>query len=205
MNRLVVLFIVALFSVINNSCNKVNNHSDSFSENIVEKEVHMSFKNIEMNTPIDSFCLKLESEGYKIIAECNEGVIMEGYFMEEKSNILIYGLPPQGVVSGVQVLLDIDNFTPTWASLEKKYYEYRKLLNEKYGSGECEEKFVHPYFNGCGDEIKAIKDGKCLYQSLFKAEGGCITLSFHELGLLSINYEDSINKKEVDKLKSAQL
>lgn len=155
---------------------------------------HLSFKEIEIDGDIQSFCSKLETVGFifdDYFDDRHNIALLKGSFAaRDNCDICVYNSEYINKIWKVVIFLPI---CQDWFSLKADYLYFKKIYSKKYGVPESFEFFMHPYFDGDGKEIKAIENGKFGYSSFWTVPTGTISLLISEFKQINIGYEDKIN------------
>ena len=105
---------------------------------------HLTFKGIEIDGACSEFVAKLEKEGYTVILQNGDAVILSGKFAGEEVNVVVPSSPGE-IVWKVAVFFEE---TDSWMKLKYDYDNFKKALTEKYGEGKSYEFFKAPYYEG---------------------------------------------------------
>ncbi|MBQ2414720.1 MAG: hypothetical protein II315_07355 [Rikenellaceae bacterium] len=164
---------------------------------VVQAQEHMTFKGIPMDCDMDTFASQLEEKGYikipfstKYIGDTM--IVLVGKFAGvDKCFIAIQGTPISKIVWRVGVLFPIED---SWDTLKRCYESLKESYTAKYGKPDSFEYFQKPYYEGCGEELRAVELGKSNYSSYFfvKPKGG-IVLTIEKNKQIVVSYEDDIN------------
>ena len=98
--------------------------------------------------------------------------------------------------------------TSSWSSSKSMYFRYREIFIKKYGEPNSDHSFFStPYEEGDGNEMLALNNKKCTYQSSFYDEDGngfLIKLASYQYGIAQVvlKYENKIASQIDDKEKS---
>lgn len=156
---------------------------------------HFKFNGVPIDGKADEFVGKLKNKGFKTIPHIDG--IMEGEFAGQSVQLFIFSTKKTNTVWKVVAVLKKQN---TWDSLKSQYLKYKDLYSIKYGKSNDEaEFFSYPYYEGCGKELQALRNGKGVYRTVFKLESGVIIVGLSEFEAVSLEYEDIINSKLVKK------
>ena len=155
------------------------------------KEKHFSFKDIPINGSIKQFVKELKKQDFKLDDITDVDAVLTGRFTGELVQLLVQG--NKETVASVSVIFPERD---SWKDAKAKYSYVKANLIEKYGQPKLvTEKFDEPYIEGSGDEIKALKEGKCTYQSNFSTDtgNGIIRIKIHSDMSVMLVYVDTIN------------
>lgn len=142
----------------------IKNHSDP-SNNYNR----LRFKGVELGHDLASTVIELEKIGFVLAPNFTERMaFLSGPFAYEKNCTLLVFESDNHRVEKISVSGDI---TSSWFVLKNKYLKYKKALSNKYGEPSVIEEFEPPFYEGRGNEIEALEEGKCLYTSTFQVEG----------------------------------
>ena len=86
----------------------------------------------------------------------------------------------------------------SWEALDMNIDYSIRILEQKFGKDEGEYKFMDPYFSGCGEELKAIKEDKLLTDLFFSGAKGEVILTVNNNCSLYYTYYDYQNRKLTD-------
>lgn len=160
---------------------------------------HMTFKGISMDCDIDTFVAKLENGGLLKSDEHKYkfSTLLTGHFAnEDNCNIYVMYTPQSKLV--FKIVVQFPRKT-SWSSLKDQYNRLKIAYSVKYGEPESFEFFKHPYQEGDGKELEAVKLDKCTYSSFYNTPAGIIAIQLFKGQIVAI-YEDSINleKKQIE-------
>lgn len=117
----------------------------------------------------------LTNAGFRRKAIFDESVIFSGTFGGVRDTLFSIFINNNGTIK--QVFISIP-MVEEWSAIRKEYLFFRRLLHRitlfRIDSQKC---FTHPYKEGAGDEIEAIKSGSCHYSSLYRCRKRLIGLS----------------------------
>jgi hypothetical protein len=146
------------------------------------------FDGIQISGDFNSTLEKFKSKGY--IAEDTSvyGAILNFKNME----VYLFKTPKTNKVYKAVVYLSEKN---NWADLKSEFIEYTTLFNNRYGGKTQEsEYFKSPYYDGSGDEIKAVKNEKCKYWSYWASvKGANYYIGISRYSKIKIVYENNAN------------
>lgn len=168
-----------------------------------QAQEHMTFKGVSMGCDITTFVSQLESKGFTVDYEADNGVILTGDFAG-KSSCKVYVLPTKQSKMVWKVAVKFPEQS-SWYSIRSEYRTFKDSYTEKYGKPESYEFFSSPYEDGDGYEMTAIAVEKCNYVSFFTTDIGFITLEIHKDKCVQVSYEDSINSAIKSKEKEASV
>lgn len=76
-----------------------------------------------------------------------------------------------------------------WSILQDEYFKYKQVFAETYGKPESEEeRFYRSYRLGDGNEMMALKEGSCIYSTIFSNKKGCIEVRIGNRGDIRFIY-----------------
>lgn len=160
---------------------------------------HLMFRGIPIEGNVTTFIQKCsQSFDYIVSSWLTNSVVMKGSFGGETNcNIFVYYTPISKEV--YTVAISFSNGT-NWNQLEQTYFKYKGVLQKKY-SVTCyhSEYFDYLYELGDGDEMLALRRGKCHYKSIFETENGSILVmitNLDENGNIAIAYRDLVNAQK---------
>jgi hypothetical protein len=170
----------------------------------------MMFNNIQLGGPYYNFKLELQKKGFDYHSDSEkeaENIFSyTGKFIDKDVELGVMVTPKTKIVWKVNVELPVSN---TWTSLKSDFFDLQKKMTQKYGSAyNGHAIFLAPSYEGDGNELLAIFQDKCSYDSYWKTENGFIVIKIisHAEGtaLINISYEDkkasAINTAEKDKI-----
>ena len=156
---------------------------------------HLTFREIPIDGSIKNFAKQLEKQKFKIEDITDVDAVLTVRFTGELVKLLVKGR--KETVGNVRVIF---SERTNWIESKTKYNYVKKSLTEKYGEPKrVIEEFIEPFKDGSGDEIKALKEGKCKYRSDFvtNSKNGILTLEINADLSVSILYVDSANYKKL--------
>ena len=163
MNKIIIFFIVTLFSV-----------------NVKSQSQHLKFKEIPINGNLSEFITKMKVEGFVLKEVEGNIAIMSGLFVGKKSDIYIVASPKSKTVWKVSVNLPDES---TWYSLKSSYNTFKSQFSKKYGDPtESYEFFSKPYYEGDSYEMQALSLEKCNYYSYWENDLGIISIELSKIG-----------------------
>jgi hypothetical protein len=170
----------------------------------------MTFNNIELGVPHQSFKIKLQEKDFKYRynpeSETENIYSYTGKFIGKDVNLKVLVTPTTKIVWKVNAELPESN---SWDTLKTEFLDLCKKMSQKYGyPAKTRAVFTSPYSEGDGNELLAISQGKCTYFYNWKTENGFIVIEIisYEQGkaLINISYEDknakAIYSEEKDKI-----
>jgi hypothetical protein len=157
-------------------------------------EEHLTFKGVPINDTLDVFVGRLNDVGFTEVSVDKEEAVMEGPFCGKQCKTIITASVRSNVVYSASVYVEKSN---EWITIKAAYYKYKLLLAQKYGNGESVECFLYPFYEGGGNEGKALRDKKCHYMTSFHVPKGeiSIVLEWREEFALVISYKDRVNRE----------
>lgn len=158
---------------------------------------HLKFRDIDIDGHITEFISKLEKLGYSIQVNSDDTVMLKGSFIGRECDIFVQFSSKTKIVYGVMIHLPIEK---SWYSFKREYQSVKEKVIQKYGKPRAIiESFKKPYYDGSGCEIQALKNGECVYLSVWDVKNGSIVLQIIAAGYLYIGYWDSSNKEVYEK------
>ena len=161
------------------------------------QSTHMTFKGIEIDGTRSEFSAKLVQDGFNILSQNEDAVILIGKFAGEDVTVAVLSTQ-DGTVWKVGVFFEE---TDSWMKLKYDYENFKKALTNKYGKGRSYEFFKEPYYEGDGYEMAALKMEKCVYSTFYDTENGSISLELSKFKHVTITYEDKINTEKKNQKK----
>lgn len=133
---------------------------------------HLSFKGLPIDGHYKTFAQQLIQKGFSPAMEDNAGIFLRGTFMGEPG-VTVLVRPNHSTLSAVSVIAMIDA-GDSWPGIEQKYYDVVSTYMKKYGRpSHHNEKFTTDVYTD-NDRKKAIKDGQCVYNSIWELNEGVI-------------------------------
>lgn len=133
---------------------------------------HLNFENIPISGSASKFIKKLKGKGYKNAIKDDYICLNDGVF--QNSIVRIMGDEERDHVYGICVFLPSSN---VWDTLSDDYDHWKTYLIQLYGvPTEDNAEFTTSNSKTPQEKIQALKDGLCSYRTMFKNEGGMITL-----------------------------
>ena len=159
---------------------------------------HIAFRGTPLDRTVGEYATALSQQGYTMQRQQGNLAVMTGDFAGQKATLYVAGSKRSHKVWKVRVALQP---TPSWSELKSRYEEMKEAFTEKYGVPDLAyEFFSRPYRDGDGQEMAALRNGKCTYLCTFSVPGGTVWMKMERQGTLSINYEDAahtaLNKEE---------
>ena len=152
---------------------------------------HLTFRNLPIDGPVESFVQKLENLGYTTVHCGEDGAVLEGEFVTEECSVVLLLTHTSKLVYCVNVRLPKEQ---SWFTIRREYKELKTQFNSKYGKGVSYEYFIDPYYEGDGYEMQALRHGKCKYFTKWNVDDGTIILYLETEERISIAYVDKINE-----------
>lgn len=164
----------------------------AFSQN------HMDFKGVQMDGALEDFVKEMEKQGLKYISYKSSPryAIMKGRFLEFNCEIAISATPHSDKV--YMITATTEPFDTSWDALNLNMDYSIRILEQKYGVYDGDYKFLEPYYSGCGDEIKAIKENMLLADLFFSNSNGEVILTINNNCSLYYTYYDFKNRNLAD-------
>lgn len=157
-------------------------------------EEHFKFQGIPIDGNIHNFVGKMKQLGYEEISRENfngeECVYMLGKFTGKDAALYIWYTAKTKTVYLVDVYLE---HAENWQYLKKAYFAYKQYLQSKYGKGESYEYFEAPYKEGDGKELKALREEKCIYTTLFYFSNGAASVDIFPNFEIRLQFADAVN------------
>ena len=169
---------------------------------------HLTFKGLPIDGSKQEFLEKLKRQGYSRVFNVEDDVL-SGSFTGRDCYILVASTPITNTVWKAAVLFE--STYDTWSLIKTTYDCLIDVYRLKYGGPALEQKdFIHPWKEGDGNELIALKSDKCVYKTFFlqKKEGvliGCIIISMTTNCQILIEYEDTINSALLTKEKADEI
>ena len=201
-----------------------------FTTSLFSQEI-IQFKGIDIDGNLDDFAKSLSKIGFEYYFEDNEVVVevivveevgedevieeevgkevndnnfihMNGKFVNEFCDLVLSGSKKTKTIW--QVCVFLPEFED-WASISTNYFKLKKAYTLKYGEPIIAKESFDDLFAGTeGNEMLALKLGKCNYRSYWQHNNGTITLRITDPNYIMIAYENSDNveiaKKEEEEL-----
>lgn len=161
---------------------------------------HLNFKGVPIDGTLGEFVSKMESAGFKYLAEQDGIVILQGDFAGFKGcTIVVATLKSTNIVNTIGVMFSEQN---DWASLENSYGHLKSMLTEKYGEPlECVEKFQGYDPQTDSQKLNKLKFDECTWYTTYSTPKGDIQLSIDNQSVMScfvaLRYFDRINTEAV--------
>lgn len=135
---------------------------------------HLTFMGIPINGTLHEFSLKLTSKGLLYTESTGDAALFQGNFAGIHDCTI-------GVYSNNNVVNSVAVSSPKydeWTSLETGYQILKLGLTEKYGDPiSCTEEFQTYGHPNNTRKMRLAKTGNMTYNSLFRTDKGCISLS----------------------------
>ena len=163
---------------------------------ICTAQSHLNFMGIPMTGHIFDFSEKLKEKGFSITSTEANVVFMKGKFTDKPVDIGISSSPITNGVCRIMVFFEPND---CWSTLKKEYTDLKRMYELKYTLDKEYHFFIHPYNEGDGYEMQAVRTDKCRYASFFNATFGNIHLEISKLGRIVVVYEDSDNTEKEQK------
>lgn len=163
---------------------------------------HMTFKGIPIDGDLNSFVDKLEELGFSLDREFDDTVLTGEFAGKSDCKIIICSTKLTNTVCQVGVAFPDQT---SWIALKIEYDELLRLFTQKYGKPyQSQRYFDKPFYDGCGNEVRAVDNLKCHWSDLFSTDQGRITLTLSPgsrvgYGCVVIFYHDKINMLLNDK------
>jgi hypothetical protein len=162
----------------------------------MESEVsqkHFTFKEIEIDGDLQSFCDKLVAIGYSFeyFTDDHQSAVLTGSFAG-KDYCEIHVINSKLIDKVWKVLVYVPS-RANWSLLKQDYEFFKSVCQKKYGKPDSYEFFQHPYVEGGGKELKALENEMCTFSSFWIMKSGSITVEIQSFMQVSISYEDAIN------------
>lgn len=155
-----------------------------------DTDSRMTFRGVPICGHIDTVRQKLESLGYTFIEYLPNGIVLRGEFAGKTGcEICIIG---SAITHEAWKILVCFPEQESWYMLKKEYFQYKQILVDKYGKPDEYEYFEYPYQDGDGEELTALHNNKCSFQSFFKTDKGYITITIKSTDYILLDYEDNI-------------
>ncbi len=148
-----------------------------YSQLVYDDNPHLMFNNIPMNGTLAEFTEKLVKQGFTITSKSDNSIDLDGKMFNTECKLIVTGTEKSKTVYAIEV-----NFKPceiSWQTLKKKYTDFKKIFQTKYGVGDSYESFKEPYKEGDGNELIALMECMCLHSTYWKSNLGEIRLSIH--------------------------
>ncbi|MGN0222659.1 MAG: hypothetical protein ACI4AM_01395 [Muribaculaceae bacterium] len=152
----------------------------------------ISFMGISMDYKIDAFCQKLVSSyGFSIIKQEPDLYQLQGTYMGiPKCTVNVASHSNGGKVAAVIVTFPEQK---SWAKLKQQYEDvYRRFrINPQYQFMESSTTFESPYYEGCSNELDAVREGKCKYYTILSKGDNVLLLAIDTNQTVNVFYVDS--------------
>lgn len=160
---------------------------------------HMDFNGIAMDGPLKTFVNKMEDNGFQYIPYKSSPryAIMKGRFLEYICEIAISATPNTDKV--YMITATTQPFDESWDALNLNIDYSIRFFEQKYGNYEGDFKFLEPYFDGCGNEIEAIKNDKLITDLFFTSKNGEVILTINNNCTIYYTFYDKLNRDLADK------
>jgi hypothetical protein len=192
-----VLFMTTVTVAQENINSKIENDSikeiSAFNDN--QNSTHLTFREIPIDGSIKNFAKQLEKQKFKIVDITDVDAVLTGRFAGGPVQLLVQG--SKETVGFVRVIFAERT---NWFEIKTKYDYVKKSLIEKYGEPERSiEQFSKPYSDGSGDELKALKEGKCQFRTDFvtSSKNGILTLAINSDLSVTLLYVDTENYRKL--------
>lgn len=117
----------------------------------------------------------LANIGFRRKAIFDESIIFSGTFGGVRDTLFTLFFDNSGAIE--QVFISIP-MIEEWSAIHKEYLIFRRLLHRTtLFRIDSQKGFAHPYKEGSGNELEAIKSGSCHYISLYRYRKRLIGLS----------------------------
>ena len=154
---------------------------------------HFTFRDIEIDGDLQSFCDKLVAIGYSFeyFTDDRLPAVLTGTFAG-RDYCEIYVINAKLIDKVWKVVVYIPS-QASWALLKQDYDFFKGVCQKKYGNPESYEFFQHPYVEGDGKELKALENEMCTYSSYWSMKSGSVAVNIKSFKQVSIVYEDALN------------
>jgi len=152
----------------------------------------------------DVVLANFQKKGFKLKAKKVNHIQMDGMLNNTPVELFAFFTPVSGVCWKLVVYFPVQR---NWVNIKQEYFDYRKVLMDKYGEPEKSyDFFVSPYYEGDGYEMSALAIEKVHFQS-FWDNGVAIQIS--QFKQVKISYENTITctvmEEEENKIKNKNL
>ncbi len=158
------------------------------------------FLGIKVDGKKDAAINAFKSKGFRVDSDINKDVVtMIGNAGGKNFEINIVCSPKSKTVWKFSVYLPAQI---SWESLRSDYYEYLKILTDKYGEPKSKFSFFSsPYEEGDGYEMIGVGVEKCTYSAYWSDQIG-ISIKITKYKQVNIRYENAVNSAIDDKEKA---
>ena len=168
---------------------------------------HLKFKGVPIEGNFSEFVMNLVQKGFQQISMSADNAILVGNFMAVPGvTVVVWPNPASKAVSSVNAFIPAGE---NWPEIKASYYNTVKTYTEKYGApSEHEERFTTNPENNDYLRKVALREGRCIYFSLWKVEGGVIRVSltcidfqyYVRCEYLDEQNEDALHKTILDEI-----
>lgn len=175
----------------------------SFAQQQTTSTQRLKFMGKSMDCSVSEMATHLQTKGCKIKGKLEGSIFMTGTFQGYPDCLFILG-EQYSILSICGVFLT-DSYDMSWAKLESDYNRIVEKFIQKYGVPQISKSEFdeNPYSDY--EKLRFVKDGKCMYYSIFLIEGGTIEVSISSEKRVMIRYIDSIAKDKIDKIQQDEL
>lgn len=172
----------------------------------VMAQKHLTFKGIPIEGSMTEFCQKLTSKGFVSLGREDNVSLFAGNFTGRKSTVGIISSDNGKDVYGVMVFFDSCS---EWNTLVDTYGYYKNLYTRKYGEPAISREEINSDSDDNTILMIGLSEGKNVYASLWKVEGGEIEIDIKKGGVAEgrvvICYRDAQNlnakiEKDLDEI-----
>lgn len=153
------------------------------------------FNGVKIEGSMTNFVTQLKNKGYRLVEKGTDYSVLEGKVGVRMLEVVVFMTPKTNQVYKVTTFLPKKT---SWYDLETEYFDYLKILKQKYGDPtESFEFFKDPYYEGDGYEMSAVALEKvfyCAYWMNNKVPNTNLGIAISKHKQIKISYE---NKKLV--------
>jgi hypothetical protein len=147
-----------------------------------------SFNGVPISGNINEAVNKFKAKGFKFIKKDGNSYVFSGRVFNEVVEMYLLASP----LTNQYVKCSIFFPESAWLSLKSDYTKYVELFVEKYGyhSGQI-EKFIDPYYEGDGYELRALQLEKCVYGTYWVKDNVSMLIEISKYKQVKIVYENN--------------
>ncbi len=155
---------------------------------------HLEFKGVPIDGTKETFTEKLLQNEFELV----EQKYIIGKFAGLNCLVTPFTTALSKTVWKVNII-DLQKFSQ-WIHLKAHYEKYVNMFRLKYGEPSSEFHFFKtPYNEGGGEEMIALSNEMCVYQTFFDVENGTILIALIGSGQVLFSYDDKSNAELMTK------
>lgn len=159
---------------------------------------HYLFGGVYLDGSLDRVVKSLKEKGYTLISKTdNNSAKMKGNYLGDEVELTILTTKSEHIVYGINVAFPLKN---QWVALKSDYLRLKDHLSAIGEVSVTNEKFIEPYYDGCGKEMEAVVIPQgCLYSSVTSDITGYTTVIINNDKKVYLLFRDFENFRKRDK------